>query len=617
MNVNSLISFKYFKSKVLLYSFLFTSTLQASSVDKLLEQAFNKNLQQSHIWRNLLHINNNKASIYNSNFLLSYPNFTLKKEFSKTLKSFFNRNKLDDTHTICKYPARYLWIKNNLNLTDSDFPKVNCKSLKKYKALTSSEHINLVFVSENINSPSSMMGHVFFKISGKNKKNHITNNSVSFFTVINSINLPSLMVKSLLTGMQGYFILKPFHKDIDRYLKKENRNLWEYELELNKETRELIYLHFWELKDINIKYLFTGFNCATIVSNMLAISSKKYAKQSRLWLTPKDVIKDSKKYGLIKSTHFSPAEDWYLKMLYEELGTDGKKIINQLNNIDNKKIENITFTKDLKKALLEKQLLYHYSKREYEENHLDTKLFNKIKTLYNKKDDEYNLDFSNYKNPIKTSDDTQLTLSYYRDKKHQKNYTQIKFLPASNYLHDNNREYFGETELKIAQLDLLVNNSKIKINEFNLYSMKSIVPWDPWTNDSSSEFKINYEQHYNAKGNYGAYNISGGLGYSKKFGNDFYLYSLLNMGLGYEKNHLYPYTFLDNGILFYEVFNMKTTINHQYIYNQDSSHKAYNKFKLQQSLFLNKNFNLELKADYQTALENPELNYGFGISYFF
>jgi hypothetical protein len=107
------------------------------------------------------------------------------------------------------------------------------------------------------------------------------------------------------------------------------------------------------------------------------------------------------------------------------------------------------------------------------------------------------------------------------------------------------------------------------------------------------------------------------MGYSKKFGNDFYLYSMLNIGLGYGEEHLYPYSFLDNGILFYELFNMKTTLNHQYIYNQDTSHDSYHKFEIHQSLFLNKNFNLELNADYQTVLENPELNYGFGVSYFF
>jgi len=600
------------KSKVFLYSFIFVlSNLQALSVDNLLKEAYQLQLEHSYIWKNLLHINDGEPSINNQDFLLSYPNFNLKKEFTMTLKSFFSRKNLDDAHAICKYPARYLWIKDALELSDKDFPKVTCSSLSKYLSLTSFEKMSLIFVSENVNSPSSMMGHIFFKISGKNSHNHITNDAVSFFTVIETINIASLMVKSLVTGMQGYFILKPYHLKMERYLKKENRNMWECELNLDEFSKKLIYLHFWELKDIDIKYLFTGFNCATIVSNMLAIRNKNYAQEQRLWITPKDVIKDAQKYGLIKLVIFYPSEDWYLNMLYEELGSNGEEIINQLNT---KNIKDIKFSKDLKEALLEKELLIHYAKKEHKNNHLSKKTFEKIQTLYDKQINYPKLDFSEYKNPIKTPDDTQLTMGYYKKKK---DYIQLQFLPASNYLHDDNREYFSENELKIGQLDLLINQNKVKVNQFDLYSMKSIVPWNPWTKNISKELKINYEQHYNNHKNYGAYNISGGLGYSKKIGEDIYLYSLFNIGLGYGDSRLYPYLFLDNGLLLYEIWNMKTTLNHQYIYNQDNSYKTYNKFELHQSIFLNENFNLNLKINYLDDNKNSEKNYGFGVSYFF
>jgi hypothetical protein len=75
--------------------------------------------------------------------------------------------------------------------------------------------------------------------------------------------------------------------------------------------------------------------------------------------------------------------------------------------------------------------------------------------------------------------------------------------------------------------------------------------------------------------------------------------------------------FLDSGLLLYEIWSMKTTLNYQYIYNQDNSYKAYNKVELHQSIFSNKNFNLNLKIDYLGDSKNSERNYGFGIGYFF
>jgi hypothetical protein len=74
-----------------------------------------------------------------------------------------------------------------------------------------------------------MMGHTFFKLSGKND-NQKVENSVSFFTVINSLNIPMLILDSTIFGMKGYFILSPYKKQISTYINKEERNIWEYKL---------------------------------------------------------------------------------------------------------------------------------------------------------------------------------------------------------------------------------------------------------------------------------------------------------------------------------------------------------------------------------------------------
>ena len=163
------VSSKKIKFFLLFLPFLYTSSFSSSTIDSALE----KKLFDSHIWKALLHVRNEESKINNSSFLLSNDNFSLKNELIKTIENFENGN------NICKYPARYLWLKNEL--PNNNFKKSDCPRFEKYIQNTNPETIELVFASENIKNPSSMMGHVFFKLkSKKDENNKIKQNAVSF-----------------------------------------------------------------------------------------------------------------------------------------------------------------------------------------------------------------------------------------------------------------------------------------------------------------------------------------------------------------------------------------------------------------------------------------------------
>jgi hypothetical protein len=251
------------------------------------------------VWKGLLHLDkNNNPSINTDTFLLSFDDFSPKKELNKTLESF-----IQDKNNICKYPARYLWLSKKKNLNIPKFDISNCKNFSSYIEHTNPSKISLIFISEDVANPMSMMGHVFFKLYGKNKSGKDVENAISFFTMINTLNLPYLALESTVLGMKGYFVLKPYKKQIRQYINNSSRNIWEYILDLNDYQIKLLTYHFWELKDIDIKYYFTGYNCATIVNDMLQIFSIKKDETTLLnWLTPKDVVKKVSNSNLIKDT---------------------------------------------------------------------------------------------------------------------------------------------------------------------------------------------------------------------------------------------------------------------------------------------------------------------------
>jgi hypothetical protein len=595
--------------------FSYANNLEKATIKK----AIQLKLYNSHVWKNLIHVQNDIPSINHPSFLLSFQKFSLKNELVATIESFFNIN--SDNHAICKYPARFMWIKKQLDLTDIDFPKVNCKSFNQYLNKTGAKNLKLVFVSENTSSPSSMMGHVFFKLSGKDAHNIKREHAVSFFTVVDTVNIPALLVKSTITGMKGFFLLRPYKEQIDRYLKKENRNIWEYSLNLSEEKQQLIYYHFWELKDVKIKYLFTGFNCATVVHDMLSMTSIKFDKDKHLWVTPKDVIKDAEKNKIIKNVKLQSSHKWHIKMLLDKLDESKKsKIVINPKYKDLDTVNSIDFSSDQKIMFLEKELLLSYVKYQYNNYEINQSSVHKIEGIIKNKTEklynEYTLDLSSYKDPLNTFNDTQASLSYVSQNK--ENYLMFSFLPASNTLYDDNREYFGESDLRILELNLLVNKKKIKIDSFNLFSMKSLVPWDNFTGGISSSFKLNYESHYDEKiGMFKAYNISGGLGYTKQYFNDIFLYSLLNIGVAYGESKFYAYAYPEVGLLMYEVFDMKTVINYKYIYNQYNSHEGYHNTNLEQSIFIDKTLRIGLGINYKSILKDQKITYKFSINYFF
>ncbi len=579
-----------------------------------MEKANTKKLFQTQTWQSLIHFSNDAPSINDPSFLLSYPNSSPQKELSETIKVLLKKPQSDRKDAICKYPARFFWLKKELDFDESIFPSVKCDGFDEYLSETNADKIALVFSSENVTNPSSMMGHTFFKISGKDDDNSTREHAVSFFAVIDTLNIPWLIVKSTLIGMKGFFSLSPYSEQLHRNLIVEERNIWEYDLDLSPYEKKLFYYHFWELKDVNMKYLFTGFNCATLIYDMLSLSSKKSTNTKRLWITPKDLIKETDKLELIKNTKLIPSDKWYIKMLEEEtIYKQNRKILELFNDKKYELFSSFNFSKDKKHKMLEKELISHYAHYLYENKVISQKSLKQVKQVYY---DSHVIDLKDYKNPIKTYDDSKVAVGYQRESR--ENFLKISFLPASNTLYDDNREYFSETSMKIFEVNILANENRVKLDSLNLFAMKSLVPRDSFTKGISSQFELNYEKHYDEHlASYGAYNLSTGLGMTKKFSNDVFIYSLFNIGLAYGKTEFYPYLYPELGFMIYELFGMKTTVEYQYLFNQHGSQNTYHNLSLIHSIFVNKKFGFELGFKNQWRDKLKKESYNLSFNYYF
>jgi len=593
---------------LLLPNILFSAISDCESFKML---AKSKNLQDSRIWHSLLHLDKTGSpSINTPRFLLSHGDFSPQKELDKTIEVLLN-----DKKSVCKYPARFLWLKSELNLP-IEFRDSECSGFEEYIQKTSPKDLKLVFVSEQVESPSSMMGHVFFKLEGAVASGEKRENAVSFFTVIDTFNIPYLVVKSTITGMDGYFILSPYKNQIDRYLNLEDRNIWEYELALDDEQKKLIYHHFWELKDIDITYLFTGFNCATIVDDMLAIADENYKDGFYLWVTPKDVIKRAHKKGVIKKAKMTPSIGWELRMLGDSLDSDTIQNIKEiLKNRDMEALGSFEFSQDEQKRHLEKNLILAYT------NFLDKagEKFSDAQRLAiadkSKSDKAFEVDLSKYKNPIKSPNSSKIS---FRKGLGNGGFDELSFLPASNELHDDNRQYFGESSLKIGEISLSKNKSNVKLERLELFSMSSLTPWDSMTNSISKEFFMGIENQYDSKlQKHQVFNTKIGFGLTKKLSDDLFVYSLGSVGIGANRDKQYVYAAPKIGVIIYEIFNMKSVLEYAKIYNQMGSKDSYDSLSLDHSIFVNKSINIGLRYHHRKTRDQNLYDSSLFLSYIF
>jgi len=542
-------------------------------------------LYNSNQWKALLHYDN-KFQITDKNFYISKKP-SLKNEFFADIKAFKQKKYQ------CKFPARKLFIEKKLHIK---FPKQKCPNLNIYKQKVPIDNIYLVFASENINSPSSMMGHTFFKFEGY-KNNREIAHAISFFTMINTTNPIKLIYENLIPGMNGYFILRPYNDILYNYLVNENRNIWEYKLKLSPFEKKMIFYHTWELKGIKQKYYFTSYNCASVLYYILASAKPQLYNQKKLWITPLNLIKIVNKNKMIQKAELLPSDEWFIKLLEQKLTL--KQIYEIKQNIKNN---------NFKFFIKHKNNFYLITLAKVYINYLNKNKYNNLQQKLNNIDFNYSLDLSKYKNPVKTPPERDISFSIFRD---NKNYLKISFLPASHTLNDYNKEYFNESQLKIGYTELLINNKQILLNNFTIYNMINLLPFDILTTPLSYDFDLSLKRDYDTDLNKKLFfNTKIGIGYDFNILKDINLYFLLNGGIRYSNHTQFTYS-PKIGMLVYEIFNSKLNLSYQPTFINNK--KAYNKYNISQNIYLKNNYKFFINF----SKINTKKEIEFGISKLF
>lgn len=235
------------------------------------------------------------------------------RELAATVQALYAPSSAGEKHAQCVYPARTRWLKAQLNL--SDLPTLPCTEFKQWFKDVSPHSAVMIFPAAYLNSPSSMFGHTLLRIDQANVQSDQTallSYAINFGAYIEGSDNSILYAwKGLMGGYPGLFALVPYQEKLSEYRSLENRDLWEYRLNLTQAETERMVEHVWELKQIQFDYFFFDENCSYRLLELLQVArpSLRLTEQFPLTAIPTDTVKAVKEAGLVESIQYRPSRE--------------------------------------------------------------------------------------------------------------------------------------------------------------------------------------------------------------------------------------------------------------------------------------------------------------------
>ncbi|MBT9609646.1 MAG: DUF4105 domain-containing protein [Aquabacterium sp.] len=556
-------------------------------------QAERQGLHRSGIWQALLHLRDGQPQILDDSFLLSLPQFSPQRELDATLAQLYGP---PSAQAVCRFPARYLWLQRSLNLPPLSL--AHCQTLQEFIARAPVERISLVFASENLSQPSSMMGHLFLKVAGQRRDGSEAAHAIAFFTDAATLNLPKLFYDSMVVGKQGYFVLTPFQDEVQLYAVDEQRSLWEYELQLDAFSRQLMQAHMHELRQTRITYFFQDYNCATLVKHIVALAAPQMLDGREWWTTPKGVVQRAQEAGLVAGSTVTTPSRWHVRALREGL------LASQVNaareQVEQRTVpEAATTATDVQQGFLTLELARAYNSHLLEQKRIarsDWQAYaTQLDEVRQRRYAGLGLQTDARKNPVNAPPERQISLGWQRSGGAQ--HLRLGLQPVSHALVDDNRQLFSESELRLFDSALLVEaqSGRVRLDHFTLYAVESLLPRESMTGGLSGRFKIGVErQPQLLSPDKKALLIEGAGGYTWRLSDDLDAFALLGGGWGYRQQG-YLYAMPSIGMVVREVFDMKTVLRLSQISKPLGQQHSSRELRLSQVKYLDAQHSLLLE----------------------
>ncbi|MFP4533268.1 MAG: DUF4105 domain-containing protein [Desulfobacterales bacterium] len=291
------------------------------SVERLLSMARGKNLHADRYWHILMHYEKKLTGVESQ---VDDPDFFLAEdgktdpaaELHATIRYLFGGG-TDVQEATCRFYARYSWLKETLGKAFPPcFADRSCPDIDRIEPQSAS----LIFPTYYMNNPASMFGHTLLIIDTAYTNKRLSN-AVNYAAATGGGDGLSMALSGLTGLYQGYYSVMPYYKKIQEYSDINQRDIWEYQLNLTPAELRRMVRHIREMDQIYSDYYFFDENCSYNLLYLIeaARPSVQLINQFDLYAIPIDTIKAVKEEGLIVDAAFRPAKATRIDYLINQL----------------------------------------------------------------------------------------------------------------------------------------------------------------------------------------------------------------------------------------------------------------------------------------------------------
>jgi hypothetical protein len=497
----------------------------SNHLDYLLNQARQKELHNKRYWHILLHYQQNilgtKSLIDDPDFFLSSNGkFDPGAELEASIKTFFRKDAKETDLPICRFIARYTWLKEQLDFDGLNVPLFECKKVDQVNPKSAT----LVFPTYYMNNPASMFGHTLINIE-TDYSNPLLAKSVNYSALTKETNGILFAIKGLFGFYKGYYSVLPYYMKIQQYSDISQRDIWEYRLNLSVVELERMVRHIRELEDIYADYFFFDENCSYNLLYLLeaARPSVRLTDKFSLWTIPIDTIREVEKAGLIESAVFRPSKASKIRHKISLMDANSivvaKKIIN--GKTDPASILDLDITREEKILILDfvtDYTGYRYAKKKITEGQYQKVLLNalKLRSKLGKRDQPYRptppLQPDRGHGSMKFSAELGVNTG--------ESFLEIGIRPAFSDLLDNNNQQGMQIEFFDTRLRYYFSDDKFVLDSFDIIDIVSISPMDKFFKPLSWKVQAGAYREIMADGRESAIfrlNTGGGLSYDTPY----------------------------------------------------------------------------------------------------
>ncbi len=320
-------------------------TLNFAQADLTLDDRTQAELAGSKAWLNLLHYRQNifsnqvQSQADDQDFFYSaIGNIDAAAELSAFIKAINEKN-AQTINPACRFPARYQWLQQQLP-ESIDLPDVRCDELEDWLDKLNAEHVTLVFAASYLNSPSSMFGHTFLRVDPKGMAadNLLLAQTISYAADAGEHDNELMFAyRGIFGGYPGITNVEPYYQKLKLYSDIENRDLWEYRLDLTASEVRTLLLHTWEVKDINFDYFFFDENCAYRLFTLIDVARPGLEITDALptlRAIPSDTVRVVVAKGIVSDIQYRPASASVVRYQLAQLSPQQQNAVEDFLTLD-------------------------------------------------------------------------------------------------------------------------------------------------------------------------------------------------------------------------------------------------------------------------------------------